>query len=72
MNNSNYDITIIGTEIDHKGWTTFIIKGEERRITHFVNNHLKTDLLTPVMSPFWSYEDTYEITLVPKDDELED
>ena len=67
MNNSNYDITIIGTQIDHRGWTTFIIKGEERRVEHFVNNHLKTDLLNPVMFPFWSFEDTYEITLVPEE-----
>lgn len=67
MNNSNYDITIIGTQIDHRGWTTFIIKGEERRVEHFVNNHLKTDLLSPVMFPFWSFEDTYEITLVPEE-----
>ena len=64
---SNYDFTIIGTEIDHRGWTIFIIKGEERRIEHFVNNHLKTDKLTPVMSQFWSFEDTYEITLVPEE-----
>jgi hypothetical protein len=67
MNNSNYDITIIGTTVDHRGWTTFIIKGEERRVEHFVSNHLKTDTLTPVMHPFWSFEDTYEITLVPQE-----
>jgi len=64
---SNYDFTIIGTEIDHRGWTTFIIKGEERRVEHFVSKHLKTDKLTPVMHPFWSFEDTYEITLVPQE-----
>ena len=73
MNQSNYDITIIGTSIDHRCWTTFIIKGEERRIKHFVETHFKTDLITPVMFPFWSFEDTYEITLLPKkDDELKD
>lgn len=72
MNNSNYDITIIGTTVDHRGWTTFIIKGEERRVKHFVETHLRTDLLTPVMYPFWSFEDTYEITFLTKDDELED
>lgn len=67
---ANYDIQIIGTEIDNRGWTIFIIKGEERRVTHFVNNHLKTDTLTPVMYPFWSFQDTFEITLVPKDDTI--
>jgi hypothetical protein len=64
---SNLDIIIIGTEIDHRGWTIFIIKGEERRVEHFVTNHLKTDKVSPVMYPFWSFEDTYEITLVPEE-----
>lgn len=65
---ANYDFTIIGTEINHLGWTIFIIKGEERRIEHFVNNHLKTDLVSVVMNPFWSFENTYEITVFPKDE----
>lgn len=58
---------LISQETDFRGWKTYTVKGPLKVIEFYFNNTTNNKLYDVAIQTLFNLEDTYEVTLLPKE-----
>jgi hypothetical protein len=61
------EMELISNETDFRGWKTYTVKGSEEVIRFYFNNTTNLDLFDVAVLTLGNLEDTYEVKLIPKE-----
>lgn len=61
------EMELISNEEDFRGWKTYTVKGPEEVIRFYFYNTTNLDLFDVAFLTLGNLEDTYEVTLIPKE-----